>query len=167
MTVIDWNPLVNNKFSLDGDYSLEEGNIETLEFESGKKRTYSKNSYVPTVYPSIGLVLNNIPNNTNPMKREKTEYQEFMGWFNVGLRYGILPFYAPRIGFKKTILTKTGEIGIYTFIPNSLKYDKLDGIVYATFGLKEEGFLPEVEYRLLGTEKGKILLADKRTFIVV
>jgi hypothetical protein len=160
--IVGWNPLVNNDFILDGDYHLEEGYAVETEFESGKKSDYLKNSYVPMIYSSVGLELDN----TVPTESGNTEYQEFMKWFLGDLRYGILPFYAPRIGFKKKYFTKTGEIGIYKFIPNSLKWDRIEGVSLASFGLEERGFLPEIKWRLLGAGSRKILLANKGAYIV-
>lgn len=128
MTVINWNPLVNQRFFLDGEYGYKSDNITTLTFESGKERITLKNSFIPREYPSVSLALDNIaPIATG---RENTEFKQFMRWFEVGLRYGILPFYAPKIGYP-------GETGIYQFIPNTLKYDRIYGIVNVTFGLRE------------------------------
>jgi hypothetical protein len=162
MNIKDWNPLVNENLCLDGGFHLEEGYIVEQVFESGKKSTHLKNSYIPMVYPSVGLILDN----TIPKKSGYTEYQEFMKWFNDELEYGIMPFYAPRIGFKNTYLTRIGEIGIYNFIPNSLKNDRIEGVSYTSFGLREMGYLPEVKYRLLAAESGEILLANRNTYIV-
>jgi hypothetical protein len=160
--IIDWNPNVNSKFSLEGNHGLSEGYINTLQFDSGKKRIYSKNSFVPRKYPSIHLWLNN-RNNDNLI----TEFEEFRKWFNVNLRYGILPFYAPRIGFKPDFRTKVGEIGIYEFLPNSLSYKYIDGFVCASFGLEEINYIPEIQYVFLATDKGEILLTNRGEFIIV
>ena len=162
MTVIEWNPLVNRELSLDGEYGLEGGYIETLEFESGKKRTHLKNSFVPVEYPSLSLMLNN----TIPTESGKTEFEEFRRWHDVSLRYGILPFYFPRIGYRMKDYIKTPETGIYTFIPESLAYDRLDGIVVAGFGLKETGMIPETEYVFLAANNDEILFTDKGRAIV-
>jgi hypothetical protein len=161
MTIKDWNPLVNNNLCLDGGFHLEENFTAELEFESGKKSAYLKNSYIPMAYPSVGLILDNAV----PKESGLTEYQEFMKWFNDDLRYGILPFYAPRIGFKGTYLTRTGETGIYKFTSSPV-YDRAEGVSYASFGLRETGYLPETRYRLLAAENGEILLADRNTYIV-
>ena len=163
MTVIDWNPLVNREFSLDGDYGLADGFVETLEFESGKKREHLKNSYIPIEYPSLSLMLNN----TAPTESGKTEFQEFRQWHDVSLRYGILPFYFPRIGYKMKPYVKTGEIGIYQFTAKSLTYDRVDGIVTAAFGLRETGYIEEITYKFLTTEGGEILLANHNQYIIV
>jgi len=124
--IADWNPLVNQEISIDGEHGLSEDYLESLEFESGKERAYLKHSSVPAEYPSLSLMLNN----TEPTESGKTEYREFENWFNVSLRYGTLPFYFPKI--------RKSETGIYKFLPNSLKFDRLDGIVMATFGWKEQ-----------------------------
>jgi hypothetical protein len=159
--IINWNPLVNSRFSLDGDYGLQGGYTRTLEFESGKKRNFLKNSFVPVEFPSIRLALNNII----PTESGKTEYQEFINWYNNDLRYGILSFQINRLGWKRKWYTKTDEIGIYNFIPESLKFDTLDGIVIASFGLEETGIIPEVEYVLLITHKDEFIHTNNGKFI--
>jgi len=125
--VIDWNPLVNKEISFDGEYGLPDDYIETLQFESGKVRHTLKQSKVPVEFPSLSLILNNIV----PTSSGKTEYKEFENWYTVMLRYGTLPFYFPKIG------DKSGNMGIYKFLPDSLRYDRVDGIIMATFGMKE------------------------------
>jgi len=159
--IANWNPYVNQELSFDGDHGLAENFMETLEFESGKDRIYLKNTYIPIEYSSSSLMLNNIL----PTDSGKTEYGEFVQWFNVNLRYGILPFYFPRIGYKKEWYIKTGEIGIYKFLPNSLKYDRIDGIIMATFGLRETGYLSETEGIFLATNDDEILLTNSGRFI--
>jgi len=161
--IVDWNPHVNQELSFDGDHGLSDGFIETLQFESGKERIYLKNSYVPTEYPSLSLMLNNIV----PTDSGKTEYKEFENWYNVSTRYGLLPFYFPRIGYIKDWHIKTGEMGIYQFLPNSLRYDRIDGIIMATFGIKEIGYLSEIEEVFLTSENGKILLTGNGKHIVI
>jgi len=156
--IIDWPPLVNQELSLDGEHGLSENFIETLEFDS-KEKTHLKNSYIPAEFPSLSLMLNNIGN--------RTEYEEFVEWFNGSLQYGVLPFYFPRIGYRKGQYIKTGEIGIYKFLPNSLRYDRIDGIVIATFGLREAGYLEEIEYIFLTTSDDEILFTDKGRYITV
>jgi hypothetical protein len=162
MTIKGWNPLVNNGICLDGEFRNEEGYAVEVEYESGKKGAHLKNSYIPIVYPSAGLILDNVI----PKESGRTEYEEFTKWFNDDLRYGVLPFYAPRIGFRATSLTETGEIGIYKFI-SAPAYDRIEGVAYASFGLRETGYLPETKYRLLAAESGQILLADRDTYIVL
>jgi len=159
--IAGWNPLVNQELSFDGDHGLPDGFIETLEFDSGKERLYLKNSHVPKEYPSLSLMLNNIV----PTESGKTEYKEFEDWFNAGLRYGTLPFYLPRIGYRKEWNIKTGETGIYRFLPNSLRYDRIDGIIMATFGLRETGYLSETEGIFLAANNDEILLTDKGKYI--
>jgi hypothetical protein len=161
--IVPWNPLVNNRFNLEGDYGPNDGYITTLEFASGKKRIMLTNSYVPPVYPSLSLLLDNIHINENQL----TEYEEFTRWFNDNLRYGTLSFSCPRIGFRPTVFTKTGETGIYEFIPHSLKYEDMGGLITVVFGLEEKGYLPGTEYLILSAGKGKALLADKNTYIVL
>ena len=128
--MINWNPLVNSKFSIDGEHGLQEGYVNELKFESGKSRTWLTNTHVPAVYPSLSLALDN----TKPTESGKTEYEEFMNWFNVSLRYGVLPFYVERLKNKN-------ETGVYKFIPGSLHYDRFDGIIIASFGLEEQRYL--------------------------
>jgi hypothetical protein len=128
--IYNWNPLVNQDFNLEGDYGYKEGYLETLSFDSGKEHTHLKNSYVPRIFPALSLDLDNEigivsgPNNT--------EFKQFIAWYEVGLRYGSLPFYANRILFRDTI-------GIYKFIPESLQYTEVRSIVTVNFGLEEIG----------------------------
>jgi hypothetical protein len=164
--IIPWNPLVNHKFNLEGDYGPSDGYTETLQFASGKKRITLKNSHVPRSYPSLNLLLDHTDLNEN----RRTEYEEFVRWYCDDLRYGTLPFYAPRIDFRPTFRTRTGERGIYQFIPESLSYEDMGGLRTVNFGLEEKGFLPETKYRFLAarTPSGvKILLANKNTRIIV
>ena len=163
MTVIKWNPLVNNKFNLEGEYSIQGNYVKTLEFQSGKKRNFLTNSFVPRVFPSLSLFLDN----ENLTESGKTEFEEFEEWFNVSLRYGILPFIVTRIGYKRKEYIKIDELGIYSFIPESLQYDTLDGIVLAAFGLEEESIIPEVEYIFLAANDGEILLSRPGQGIVI
>ena len=162
LTIVDWNPHVDNDFSLDGEYGNDEGFIQELEFDSGKKRTYLKNSFIPIVYPSLSLTLDN----KFPTVSGKTECEEFKKWFNQSLQYGVLPFYSPRLGYKMKPDIFKGEIGIYTFIPDSLKYDETDGIVLATFGLEEIGWLPEILHFVLITNNNEILFTNKSEAII-
>jgi len=165
--IMNWNPLVNAKFSLEDDFSLQDGYIEELKFESGKKRTWLRNSYIPRVIPSLNLLLDNHKSDGDKFLGKKTEFEEFENWYNKSLRYGLFPFVVTRIGFKRTFLTRIDEKGIYKFLPDSVKYDKFDGSVLATFGLEEEGIIPEVEYVLLATNKGAPVLTNIGNFIAV
>lgn len=160
---IKWNPLVNTKFSLDGDYSLQTGYIRTLQFESGKRREFLNNSFVPRVFPSISLTLNN----KVPTISGKTEYEEFVDWFNNGLRYGTLSFQVKKLGWKRKFDTFSDEFGIYKFISDSLKYPKLDGLITVSFGLEETGVIPEVKFKILATNTGQILLTNNNKTILV
>jgi hypothetical protein len=164
--IIPWNPLVNSNFNLEGDYGLADDYIKTLQFASGKKRYTLTNSYVPRNYPSLSLLLDNIDLNENRL----TEYEEFNRWFCDDLRHGTLPFSCLRIGFRPTFRTKKGETGIYEFVPHSLMYENMGGLVTAVFGLEEKGFLPETRHTFLAaqTKQGrKILLANKNTRIII
>jgi hypothetical protein len=163
MTVINWPKNVNTEFHLEGDHGYAGDYIKTLQFASGKKRMWLSNSHVPGVYPALSLLLGNVKINDNGL----TEFEEFKKWFEVNLRYGTLPFYAPRIGFKPGPTTKTGEIGIYEFTPGSLNYEDTDGIVPVTFGMEEISFLSETRYAFLMTDDGKILLTDRGQYILV
>jgi len=158
--VVDWPSRVNQEISFDGDHGHTGGFIETVEFDSGNKGTRLKNSQIPAEYPSLSLILNNIGSG-------KTEYDAFVEWFNDSLKYGILPFYFPRIGYIKEWYIRTGEIGIYQFLPNSLRFDRVDGIIMATFGMKEKGFLSEIEYTFLTTNDGEILLTGNGKCIAI
>lgn len=158
--MIEWNPLVNTRISLDGEFSLQEGYVKELQFNSGKKRAWLTNSFVPRVFPSLKLALDN----KTPTKTGKTEFEEFIQWFNKDLRYGILPFKIVRLGSKN-------ELGIYRFIPNSVNYDKLTGISLVSFGLEEIGVesieVPPVIIRMfLVTNYGKRLLTNDGKYIM-
>ena len=159
---INWNPLVNTKFSLESDFSLKDGFINTLKFDSGKERNWLRNSNIPYTY-SLKLALDNRVST----KSGKTEFEEFEQWFSEDLRYGILPFQMPRFGYKQAQNIKTPEMGIYKFIPNSVNYDRLKGIVMVNLGLEEIGIIPEVRFGVLATHDGKILLMGKGIRIMV
>ena len=161
MIIRDWNPLVNSKFSLEDNISLQDGFIEELQFDSGKKRTWLRNSYVPKVFASLNLLLDN----KTLLENGKTEFEEFEDWFNRTLRYGSFSFQTAKIGFKDKWYIKTSSIGIYKFmgIP---EYDRLDGSVLVTFGLEETAVIPEVEHVILAANNGKILLINNGFFIV-
>jgi hypothetical protein len=114
-------------------------------------------------YSSLKLALDN----KTPKENEKTEFEEFENWFNVSLRYGVLPFTITKLGYKKKWNTKTEVAGIYQFTAGSLKYDKVQGIVLASFGLEEVSTLPEVEHTFLATNDGQILLTNSGRLIAV
>jgi hypothetical protein len=162
MTVINWNPLVNKKIYLDGEYGLKEGYVQELKFESGKERAWLKNSFAPRVFPSLKLILDN----KVLASSGKTEYEEFNNWYNKSLRYGVLPFQITRLGYKRKWDTKTDEMGIYKFLPNSIKYDSLDGYVFTTFGLEETGIIPEKVLKFLAAKNGGILLTKNKKMII-
>ena len=151
--IANWNNMVNKRLSLEGEFGNDEGYFETLTFESGNERTYLKNSYVPKVYPALGIILDD----TVVKNSGKTEYQEFESWYNETLRYGTILFYFPRIGFKPKYDTLVGEIGIYKFLPMELKYEG-KGIKFATFGIKETSFLAEQKRKYLLTEEEELYL---------
>ena len=160
--MIDWNPLVNKRFSLNGDVSLQNGYTQEIKFDSGKSRTWLRNTFVPYVYP-LKLALNN----RTPTKSGKTEYEEFKDWYNLTLRYGILPFQVSRIGFKtKLIYIKSEEMGVYKFTETP-KFDQINGIPIAEFSLEETRIIPEVEHIFLATENGEILFTENNMAMVV
>jgi len=162
MNIMGWNPLVNKKFSLDGDVHLQEGFILELKFDSGKRRTWLRNSYVPIVYPELSIMLDNKTRNEN----NKTEFQEFTEWYAKTLRYGSLPFQITRIGFNRRDETKVDEMGIYTFI-DPPSYDGWGHMIIASFGLEEIAIIPEVEHTYIITNNGKILLTNNHYAIAV
>ena len=127
MTIMEWDELVNKRISLDGEYTQEDGFINEIRFDSGKTRTWSKNTYVPNVYPELHLLLNKI---YAVDEKGNTEWARFDFWYKSVLRNGILPFYFPKLENSK-------DTAVYQFIPNSLSYDRPDGIVKASFGLRE------------------------------
>jgi len=159
---INWNPLVNAKFSLEDNFSLQDGFIEELVFTSGKKRTWLRNSYVPKIFPSLSLLLDN----KTQLENGKTEFEEFENWFNNSLRYGSISFQTTRIGFKDKWNTKQPAKGIYKFI-SVPEYDRLDGLVAASFGLEETASTSEVEHTYLTTNKGGILLTNNKNAIAI
>jgi len=165
--IIDWNPLVNTKFSLEDDVSLQEGFTEELTFDSGKRRTWLRNSYVPRILPSLNLLLDNKTPLTGDMFDEgKTEFEEFEDWFSRSLRYGAFSFRVARLGFRKKWDTKIPEMGIYKFVSNP-EYDRFGGKALATFGLEEEAFTPEVKHTFLSANNGKVLLINSGRCIAV
>jgi hypothetical protein len=158
-----WNPLVNTNFSLEEDYGLQDGYTKELQFASGKKRTWLTDSYAPAEYPSISLMLDN----KTPKENGKTEFREFADWFEITLRYGTLPFSVTKLGYITKWYVKEDAIGIYKFIPDSVKYDKIPGMVLVSFGLKVIDIVPEVQYTFLAANNGQILLTnDKRPIVV-
>ena len=159
----DWNPLVNTRFYLEGDHGLS-SNVARLKFASGKPRTYLKNKFAFKEYPSLELALDN----KVLTKSGYTEYEEFQNWYKETIGYGTIPFQIQRIGYKpKVWYIKQGEIGIYQFMPDSLKWDRIEGIALASFGLEEIGYIPEVEYVFRTTMDGKILLTMDGRYRVI
>jgi hypothetical protein len=122
--IIEWNPNVNQKLSLDGEYNLNGNNLVTLQFESGKERRYLKNSFTPWEYPELSLLLDN-----KTKKGSKTEFEEFLYWHETALRYGVLPFYFPRLRYP-------GETGVYEFM-SMPKYTETAGLIPVSFGWRE------------------------------
>jgi len=159
---INWNPLVNTRFALEGGVSLQEGFVEELTFASGKKRTWLRNSYVPRVFPSLNLLLDN----RTELENGKTEFEEFEDWFNRSLRYGSFSFQTVKLGFRKKSIFKTPAMGIYKFL-GAPEYDRLDGSVMVTFGLEEEITIPEVKFALLVTNNGKLVLTNRDKAIAI
>jgi hypothetical protein len=155
---MEWNPLVNTNFSLEGDYGLQDGFVHELQLGGGEKKTLLTNSYVPMEYPSLNLMLDN----KILLENERTEFEEFVYWFNITLRYGSLPFSVTKLGNTK----EPNETGVYKFIPNSVKYDKIMDTVLVAFGLKEIDVIPEAEYTFLGTNNGQILLTNNSQPII-
>ena len=125
--MINWNPLVNQKFSLDGEYGLSEDFTETIEFESGKKREHLKNTFIPYEFTSISLTLDD--NKIVTTGVNNTEFKQFVFWHDITLRYGTLPFTVKK-------LNGTGN-AVYKFTGKP-KYDRAKGIIIASFGLREE-----------------------------
>jgi hypothetical protein len=129
MTVINWNPYVNQILSIEGDTAYDENYVHSLKFDSGKERLYLKNNFVPKLF-SLSIELDN--RIIVATGKHNTEFRQFIYWYEAGLRYGILPFYLPRIQFP-------GETGIYQFVPGSLQYPDAGAIITASFSLKEIG----------------------------
>jgi hypothetical protein len=129
MTIINWNPYVNQVLSIEGDTAYEENYVQSLKFDSGKERLYLKNNFVPKIF-SLSIELDNRAIITTG--KHNTEFKQFIYWYEFGLRYGTLPFYFPRIRFP-------GEIGIYQFVPGSLQHPEAGAVVTASFSLKEIG----------------------------
>jgi hypothetical protein len=159
--IANWNPLVNLKFSLDGDVHLQEDFIIELKFDSGKRRTWLRNSYVPITYPELSLLLEN----KTRLKNNKTEFEEFKDWYSKDLRYGSIPFRITRIGFQPKDETKIDETGIYSFLETP-KYDSWGHMIIASFGLEETAVIPEVEYLFIAANNGNILLSNDHRLIV-
>jgi hypothetical protein len=121
--MIQWNPLVNQEFVLEGDYGHEDGIIKT-KFDSGKERTVLKNNYLPMEYP-VSLVLDDINPVTNGLTVasmiNNTELKQFVKWFEEETRYGTLPFKADIVDakffdivYKMTTMSKYDGIGQVT-----------------------------------------------------
>jgi len=125
MIVMEWPEKVNKKVSINGNYSQEGGFKAEIKFESGKRRTWQKNSYIPMEYPDLSLFLNNV----EIIDKGWTEKQIFDHWYKVVLRNGTLPFYFPN-------LENVESTAVYEFMSET-KYDKTEGIVQADFGFRE------------------------------
>lgn len=162
--VMNYPEGVNRNISLDGEYKDEDGFVKTLKFGSGKERTWLANSYVPKTYPSLSLLLDN---NYSEFDTEETELDKFVNWFQKDLRYGSLPFYFPRIGFKRRWTTAVDEMGVYKFIPDTLNYDRVKGMVLVNFGLKEEKVISEVKMRFWGNNLGQVVINEDKKLIRV
>jgi len=126
MIVMDWHEKVNKKISIDGNYSQEDGFVEEVRFDSGKQRIWQKNSYIPMVFSDLSLLLNN----KEIIEHGKTEKELFDNWYKVTLRNGTLPFYFSNI-------LNPAETAVYQFTPQSVTYDRSEGIVQASFGFRE------------------------------
>jgi hypothetical protein len=129
MTVMSWNPFVSKELSVEGGTSYDEDYVQSLRFDSGKERLYLKNGFIPKIY-NLGIELDNRA--VIAAGRYGTEYGQFKYWYEEGLRYGVLPFYFPRILFP-------AETGIYQFVPGSLQYSDTGSIITAGFSLREIG----------------------------
>jgi len=160
--IMNWAEGVNIKLSLDGNVHLKEGFINELTFESGKRKTWLRNSYVPIVFPELSLLLDNKTKDDN----RKTEADRFKEWHAINLRYGSLPFQIPRIGFQRRDETKTDEMGIYAFLEQP-EYDSWGHMIIASFGLVEDAIIPEVEYLFLSANNGDILFTNNHHAIAV
>jgi hypothetical protein len=129
MIIINWNPYVNQVLSVEGEMTYDDNYVQSLKFDSGKERLYLKNNFVPKIF-SLSIELDN--QHIVATGRNTTEFLQFIYWYESGLRYGILPFYLPRIQFP-------GETGIYQFVPGSLQYPNTGAVITASFSLKEIG----------------------------
>jgi hypothetical protein len=83
---------------------------------SGKPRAWLANNYVPKVFESVGLDLDD-------------ERRQFEYWFEFALIYGSLPFQIPR-------LLRPEEAGVCQFVPGTLSFD-MPAPHTATFSLRE------------------------------
>lgn len=63
-------------------------NVERIEFDSGKARTYLKNTAQKNIF-SFMLYLND--------EGESSEYKTFVAWWNNTLKSGALPFSFPNL----------------------------------------------------------------------
>jgi len=162
MRIMEWVDDVNQKFSLDGDVSLKDGFILELQFDSGKRRTWLRNSFVPTVFPELSIMLDNKIKDKN----NKTEADRFKEWYAKTLRYGSLPFQITKIGFQRRDETKVDELGIYTFTEKPT-YDSWGHMIVAKFGLEETAIIPEIEHIYLITNKGEILFTNNHHAIAI
>jgi hypothetical protein len=127
MTVVLWNPKVNKRLFINGDYAYDGEYIKEIRMASGKPRVYLLNEYAPKEFGNVGLDLDD--REIIADGKYNTEKKQFEYWFEYALRYGSLPFQIPRIFYPQ-------ENGIYQFIPNSLSFEGT-GFVTASFGLRE------------------------------
>jgi len=162
MIIADWADGVRSNISLDGVYKHKEGFTKSLQFVSGKERTWLTNTYVPIEYPSLSILLDNTLSDT-----EETELDKFISWYETTLRYGSLPFYLPRLGYKKKRIDKVGQIGVYKFIQDSLDYDRVKGLVLVKFGLIEEFYISAEEFVFLTTKNGEFLITENGEYLVM
>lgn len=80
-----WNNHVNTRFyGQDGSYN---DNREEVEFKSGRKVYYLKNS-IPTKTHALNLTLND-----STLIDGKTEFQWFLYWYENTIKSGTLTFY--------------------------------------------------------------------------
>jgi uncharacterized repeat protein (TIGR02543 family) len=87
-----------------------------------------RNSWIPREIPSVSLVLDN----SETVAAGRTEFDLFISWFERTLRYGTIPFRIPRLG-----MSQGRDVGIYAFVPDSVRYDEFKSPVKITFSLKE------------------------------
>jgi len=147
--MIQWNPLVNQEFILEGDYGHEDGLIKT-KFESGKERAILKNTYLPMEYP-VSLILDNITPVTDGLYN--TEYKQFVKWYEDETRYGTLPFSAD-----------IADADYYEVIYKITTVPKYDGIgtVTVKFNVRVESSMPKD----LSTDEVFLLIVEEQKYIV-
>jgi hypothetical protein len=125
--VIPWSPLVNRRFFTDGTHSYDGEYLKEIRMASGKPRAWLANNYVPKVFESVGLDLDD--ERIVASGKYNTERRQFEYWHDFDLRYGSLPFQIPRLLYPE-------ESGVYQFVPGTLSFDTL-GSHTATFSLRE------------------------------